>query len=278
MDSPLFRWMLPPVAAVGLLIPTATIAPHGSGLMPAQGALCHGPGATVSILFFVSDLSRTIFLALSTLGCRPYATLGISQRESARPRTRCEVEHSLQRRLCQPVRVRRRRRAQPSAVLATACWTAIASRPHQRLDHPAAAADSGRGPARGPARSVPPRHSSARRLRIPARGSVGVQLGAVLGKWRVRGVGPCGAQTRPSVSAAPGFGWPVRVSGETRIASQPSAPQRGVAPYTTRSKRQPSSFNLLRSVRRGGAQLAANTTMVSCLHSAGQPRRHQRRT
>ena len=38
MDSPLFRWMLSPVAAVGLLIPTATIAPHGSGLMRAQGA------------------------------------------------------------------------------------------------------------------------------------------------------------------------------------------------------------------------------------------------
>ena len=36
--------------------------------------------------------------------------------------------------------------------------------------------------------------------------------------------------TAPSVSAAPGCGCPVRARGETRVASQHSAPPRGVAP------------------------------------------------
>ena len=94
--------------------------------------------------------------------------------------------------------------AQPRAVLATACWTATASIPHQRLDHPAPAAVLTAGGARcartrtSPAQSAPPRHSSARRLQIPVRGGVGVQLGAIQDRWRACGVRPCGAPTRPS--------------------------------------------------------------------------------
>ena len=41
-------------------------------------------------------------------------------------------------------------------------------------------------------------------------------------------------RTAPSVAAAPGCGKPVRVSGETRVASQHSAPPRGVAPPVRR--------------------------------------------
>ena len=69
--------------------------------------------------------------------------------------------------------------------------------PQQRLSR-RRAGPGVRVPARGPARSAPLHHSSARRLRIPARGGVGVQLGAVQGRWRVCGVRRCGALTRRS--------------------------------------------------------------------------------
>ena len=69
--------------------------------------------------------------------------------------------------------------AQPRAVLATACWTATASIPHQRLD-----------------RSRTKRAASP--FQIPVRAGVGVQLGAIQDRWRACGVRPCGAPTRPS--------------------------------------------------------------------------------
>ena len=50
-----------------------------------------------------------------------------------------------------------------------------------------------------PQNKNPTRHdSSARRLRIPARGGVRVQLGAVQDRWRVCGVRPCCVLTSPS--------------------------------------------------------------------------------
>ena len=164
-----------------------------------------------------------------------------SQRESARPHRRRERG-----RACSPAAALPARsgavwrggagHAQPRAVPATACWIATASLPHQRLDHPAAAPVRRRaGPGarvltRGPVQSAPPRHSSARRFRIPARGGVGVQLGAVQDRWRVCVVRPCGVLTRAGHSTGPlRVAWRRTPQGPSVVGRRADAGRHGVS-------------------------------------------------
>ena len=117
----------------------------------------------------------------------------------------------------------------PSAVHATASWTATESVPHQRLDQPADAAARTAGGARrarrrtrsrtkrcAPALHRPPTSQpSTSNFCGPPRESSGYAT-------RLRRSATCKAA--PSTSAVHGWGCPVLVKGDTRVASQQKAP------------------------------------------------------
>ena len=134
----------------------------------------------------------------------------------------------------------------PNAVLATACWTATDSMLHHRRVQPAAAAarmaggarwaltrTSWRTKLRAPSFHRPPT-SEPRTTSFcgPARASS--EYAACLRRSATR-------NAAPSMVTVHGCGCPVRVSGDTSVASQHNAPPCGVAPYTTRSSLRRSS-------------------------------------
>ena len=69
----------------------------------------------------------------------------------------------------------------------------------------------------------------------------------------------------PSSCTVPGCGWPFRVSGDTRVASQHKAPSRGDAPQMTKSKRRLSS----------GATPGAVVAQSHCCGAAAGPPSHR---
>ena len=112
-------------------------------------------------------------------------------------------------------------------MLATACWTAIASIPHQRLDHPAAAAVlTAGGPVCAYSHEVP---HKACRLAIPAPADFGSQheeaLGSSLAQFWVSGVfaGFSHAERRLLGLRGSGCGCPERGSQSCVTAKCPSA-------------------------------------------------------
>ena len=94
------------------------------------------------------------------------------------------------------------------------------------------------GLAQGHARAPRSRHSNGRRLRHPARRGAASPRRRAQGTARFRGSATRSAAL--STSALHGCGCLVRVSGDTRVASQHKAWPVGVAPYTSMSRHRQS--------------------------------------
>ena len=119
------------------------------------------------IFFFFGGPFPELLSAVSPRLPANSAALLASQREPARPRRKREVEHALQRRLCQPVRVRWRL---PRAAQGRACDRLLDcdcqhTPPTPRPPRSGSCPDGGRGPVRAYSHEVP---HKARRLAIPA--------------------------------------------------------------------------------------------------------------